>query len=66
MRKLISLLCIITVLFVSCKKDDSRNIKGPVSKEQAIKLCKEYIDAADEAVVLDEIMPPNTELNYYW
>ena len=65
MKTIITILFIISsVLFVSCKKDDSGNIKGPVSKEQAIKLCKEYIDASDVAVILDEIMPPNTDLSF--
>ena len=67
MKKTVFFLYIISSFcFASCKKDDSGDMKGPVSKDQAIKLCKEYIDAADAAVVLDDIMPPNTELNYYW
>ena len=63
MKKVLPILYIIIALFASCKKDDSGDVKGPVTRDQAIKIAKPYIDAADVAAIYANIIPAETDLS---
>ena len=63
MKRGILFLFMALVFATACDKDNEK-ISGPVTRDQAVKLCKEYIDASDEAIVLNDIVLPNTDLSY--
>ena len=61
MKRGILFLFMALVFATACDKDNEK-ISGPVTRDQAVKLCKEYIDASDVAIVFKDIIPAGTDL----